>query len=170
MQATETNLGKGNARMKALLELKKNAEKHSRKIVLLGVTGYNSSMFAISIIKELLKSNVNLIIIRDSQAEKTISEESLLETFNKEVTESQLIVLTDKDEWDFWKERMVVLHIYLRNLVDSLLFGPMSASILAKMANGLCDDLLVRIHIIIDMCVQSMEFREAIHLHTLNAF
>jgi 3-polyprenyl-4-hydroxybenzoate decarboxylase len=127
-------------------------------------------MFAVPIIKQLLKSNIDLIIISDAQAEKSIAEESLLKTFEKEAADSQLIILTTKDEWDFWSKGMVVLHIYLRNLVDSFLLGPMSANVLAKMANGLCDDLLVRIYITIDVLVQSVEFRKATNLHSFNAF
>ncbi|KAI8906856.1 flavoprotein [Gorgonomyces haynaldii] len=51
-------------------------------------------------------------------------------------------VLTDKDEWT-WKSRNdPVLHIQLRDWADVMILAPLSANTLAKLANGLCDNLL----------------------------
>uniref|UniRef100_A0A6B2LLL1 Flavoprotein domain-containing protein n=1 Tax=Arcella intermedia TaxID=1963864 RepID=A0A6B2LLL1_9EUKA len=50
---------------------------------------------------------------------------------------------TDKDEYDMWKGRGdPVLHIELREWADILIIAPLSANTLAKLANGLCDNLL----------------------------
>jgi len=52
-------------------------------------------------------------------------------------------VLTDEDEWRNWKAvGDPVVHIELRRWADLLLIAPLSANTLAKMANGLCDNLL----------------------------
>lgn len=54
-----------------------------------------------------------------------------------------LPVLTDNDEWTRWT--MVgdpVLHIELRKWADMMIIAPLSANTLAKIANGLCDNLL----------------------------
>jgi phosphopantothenoylcysteine decarboxylase len=52
-------------------------------------------------------------------------------------------LLWDKDEWDLWRKRGdPVLHIDLRNWADILLVAPLDANTLAKVANGLCDNLL----------------------------
>lgn len=145
MEATESKLETGNERMKSLFNLKKHAVTNSRKIFILGISGYDSSIFTIPTIEQLLKSNIDVIVIPDAQAEKAISEETLLKAFSGPMANSELIVLTNKDEWEFWGKSMVVLHIYLRNLVDGFLIAPMSPNVLAKMANGLCDDLLVTV-------------------------
>ena len=49
----------------------------------------------------------------------------------------------DEDEWLEWKKvGDPVLHIELRRWADIMVIAPCSANTLAKMANGLCDDLL----------------------------
>lgn len=46
-------------------------------------------------------------------------------------------------EWELWKKRGdPVLHIELRKWADFLLVAPLSANSLAKISNGLCDNLL----------------------------
>ena len=51
--------------------------------------------------------------------------------------------LEDEDEWLDWKKvGDPVLHIELRRWADIMVIAPCSANTLAKMANGLCDDLL----------------------------
>jgi phosphopantothenoylcysteine decarboxylase len=52
-------------------------------------------------------------------------------------------VYTDDTEWRAWREMGdPVTHIELRKWADFLLVAPLSANTLAKMANGLCDNLL----------------------------
>lgn len=51
--------------------------------------------------------------------------------------------IQDEDEWHDWKKvGDPVLHIELRRWADILVVAPCSANTLAKMANGLCDNLL----------------------------
>jgi phosphopantothenoylcysteine decarboxylase len=56
-------------------------------------------------------------------------------------------VLTDEDEWNpkFTVGKDPVLHIELRKWADLLLIAPLSANTLAKIANGMCDNLLTSI-------------------------
>lgn len=57
-------------------------------------------------------------------------------------TFSALEQYTDDDEWKSWKEiGDPVLHVQLRERADGLLFAPLSANTLAKLAGGLCDNL-----------------------------
>ena len=50
---------------------------------------------------------------------------------------------SDEEEWRDWKKvGDTVLHIELRRWADIMVVAPCSANTLAKMANGLCDDLL----------------------------
>ena len=52
-------------------------------------------------------------------------------------------VYGDEDEWRSWKKiGDPVLHIELRRWADAFVVAPLSANTLAKMANGLCDNLL----------------------------
>lgn len=52
-------------------------------------------------------------------------------------------VYRDDDEWAAWKGRGdPVLHIELRKWADLLLIAPLDANTLAKVANGLADNLL----------------------------
>ena len=49
----------------------------------------------------------------------------------------------DDQEWQSWQEMGdSVLHIDLRNWADCMIIAPLSANTLAKVANGLCDNLL----------------------------
>lgn len=50
---------------------------------------------------------------------------------------------TDEDEWSSWSRiGDNVLHIELRKWADAMLIAPLSANTLAKVAGGLCDNLL----------------------------
>ncbi|KAI8148961.1 flavoprotein [Fennellomyces sp. T-0311] len=52
-------------------------------------------------------------------------------------------IFTDEQEWAIWKKKTdPVLHIELRNWADVMLIAPLDANTLAKIANGLCDNLL----------------------------
>ena len=53
---------------------------------------------------------------------------------------------TDQDEWDVWRQRTdPVLHIELRRWADILVVAPLTANTLAKIALGLCDNLLTSV-------------------------
>ncbi|KAL9644187.1 hypothetical protein ABK040_005650 [Willaertia magna] len=60
----------------------------------------------------------------------------------KKVDES-IKCFTDSDEWNSWsKKGDPVLHIELRKWADVLLFAPLGCNSLAKLANGICDNLV----------------------------
>ena len=51
--------------------------------------------------------------------------------------------ICDSDEWNLWEKRGdPVVHIKLRDWADLLLLAPLDANTLAKLAQGLCDNLL----------------------------
>ncbi|CAK4071357.1 unnamed protein product [Aphanomyces euteiches] len=55
----------------------------------------------------------------------------------------QLEILHDEDEWGAWNSMGdPVLHIQLRDWADILCISPLSANTMAKLAHGLCDNLL----------------------------
>nr|XP_006126325.1 phosphopantothenoylcysteine decarboxylase isoform X1 [Pelodiscus sinensis]XP_006126326.1 phosphopantothenoylcysteine decarboxylase isoform X1 [Pelodiscus sinensis]XP_014430602.1 phosphopantothenoylcysteine decarboxylase isoform X1 [Pelodiscus sinensis]XP_025042014.1 phosphopantothenoylcysteine decarboxylase isoform X1 [Pelodiscus sinensis] len=57
--------------------------------------------------------------------------------------EIPVTLYSDTDEWQLWKGRTdPVLHIDLRRWADLMLVAPLDANTLAKIANGICDNLL----------------------------
>jgi phosphopantothenoylcysteine decarboxylase len=53
-------------------------------------------------------------------------------------------IYLDADEWAIpWTRGATILHIELRRWADLLVIAPLSANTLAKMASGLCDNLLM---------------------------
>ncbi len=55
-------------------------------------------------------------------------------------------VFSDEHEWTAWKKKGdPVLHIELRKWAHVLLIAPLSANTLAKIANGICDNLLTSV-------------------------
>ncbi|VDL17114.1 unnamed protein product [Hymenolepis diminuta] len=102
------------------------------KNVLLGLTGSVASIKAEEIVSLLKQSGFNV---------KVIATENSLRFFDK--SKLDVPVFTDRDENECWKQRNdPVLHIELKNWADIFLIAPLSANTLAKIAMGLCDNLL----------------------------
>jgi len=55
-------------------------------------------------------------------------------------------ILSEEDEWKWESIGDPVLHIDLKDWADVLVVAPLGANTLAKMANGLCDNLLTCIY------------------------
>ena len=105
--------------------------------ILLACTGSVATIKVPVLIEEILKSNKNhkirLIMTKHSQHFVKIGE-----------LPKNVEVFTDKDEWEMWSERGdPVLHIELGKWADLMVIAPLDANTLAKMANGLCDNLLL---------------------------
>ena len=61
----------------------------------------------------------------------------------EEVRADGVQLYRDQDEWQAWRKiGDPILHIDLRNWADLLLIAPLDANTMAKLANGLCDNLL----------------------------
>ena len=72
---------------------------------------------------------------------RVITTESARHFFNP--TELDVMIYQDQDWWDIWHDRPdQVLHIELRKWADLMIITPLCANTLAKLANGLCDNLL----------------------------
>lgn len=55
-------------------------------------------------------------------------------------------VYTDSSEWaQPWKRGAPILHIELRKWADVMVIAPLSANTMAKMVNGMCDNLLTSV-------------------------
>ncbi len=123
--------------------------------ILLGMTGSVASILYLKLIEQLRNiGNVNTILTNNS-----------LSFVNIDMIKCKhhIQVYTDKDEWkhdivrptadnyyeDFsqvkWGKNDPILHIQLRDTASALVIAPCSANTLAKLANGICDNLLTSI-------------------------
>jgi phosphopantothenoylcysteine decarboxylase len=55
-------------------------------------------------------------------------------------------VVTEESEWEWDKIGDPIPHIDLRDWADMMVIAPLSANTMAKMANGICDNLLTSIY------------------------
>lgn len=103
--------------------------------VLLGLTGSVATIKAAELVRSLSEfADVRVVVT--TKGEHFFDAAALTEACGVEV-------LTDEDEWAAWKERGdPVQHIELRRWADLFLIAPVSANTLAKLAGGLCDNLL----------------------------
>ncbi|XP_020621629.1 phosphopantothenoylcysteine decarboxylase-like [Orbicella faveolata] len=105
-----------------------------QKNVLIGVTGSVASIKLSKLVDELLllepKPNVQIIATENS-----------MHFFDKD--KIPVKVFRDRDEWEAWSTMQdPVLHIELRRWADLMVIAPLDANTMAKIANGLCDNLL----------------------------
>ncbi|TEB40071.1 flavo protein [Coprinellus micaceus] len=104
--------------------------------VLLVTTGSVASIKAPLIVRELMKyENVEVQIV-STKAALTFFKREDIEILGQRVW-------TDDDEWDpGYKIGDPILHIELRRWADIVLVAPCSANTLAKIAQGLCDNVV----------------------------
>ena len=99
--------------------------------VLLGCSGSVASLKVPQLVESL----------REFAEVRVVSTEHALHFFSH--AELPCEVLRDADEWSMWTQRCdPVLHIELRRWADLFVVAPLDANTLAKLANGLCDNLL----------------------------
>ncbi|XP_064312875.1 phosphopantothenoylcysteine decarboxylase isoform X2 [Phalacrocorax carbo] len=104
-----------------------------KSCILLGVTGSVAALKLPLLITELLKI--------PGLEVKVVTTERAKHFYN--VQEIPVTLYSDEDEWQLWKGRSdPVLHIELRRWADLMLVAPLDANTLAKLANGICDNLL----------------------------
>ena len=101
--------------------------------VLLGVTGSVAAIKTPLLDEELRRSGHEVRIVATKAATYFFDPAPLRERLS-----------LDADEWpgERYRRDDPVLHIELRRWADLFLIAPLDANTLAKMANGLCDNLL----------------------------
>eukprot|EP01026_Neomeris_dumetosa_P017819 TRINITY_DN1692_c0_g1_i1.p2 TRINITY_DN1692_c0_g1~~TRINITY_DN1692_c0_g1_i1.p2 ORF type:complete len:216 (+),score=31.61 TRINITY_DN1692_c0_g1_i1:722-1369(+) len=101
--------------------------------VLLGVTGSVATIKIYEVVKEL-SSWAEVRVVTTVAARHFFSETELEGT----------MIYKDENDWHEWQKKGdPVLHIELRRWADVLVIAPLSANSLAKMANGMSDNLLM---------------------------
>ena len=100
--------------------------------LLIGITSSIAAYRLPNIISMLRKKDVIVKTIVTERAKSFVAPQAL-------AVMSQNPCLTDEDEWNY-KDN--VLHIELAKWCDAMLIAPLTANTLAKISNGLCDNLL----------------------------
>lgn len=98
--------------------------------ILHGLTGSVATTITGKFKEKYLKSNFNFKCIATD------------DTFNFYPHESFGEIYTTSSEWAEYRNNGKVLHIELSKWADALIIAPLSANTLAKIANGICDNLL----------------------------
>ncbi|EFA86057.1 phosphopantothenoylcysteine decarboxylase [Heterostelium album PN500] len=109
---------------------------NNKKNLIIGFTGSVATIKYNQLIEQLLPYfNIKVILTNNALH------------FCKDIKQdSTYSVHTDSDEWSSWSKRDdPVLHIELRKWADSMLIAPLSANTLAKIANGMADNLLTSV-------------------------
>lgn len=107
------------------------------KNVLLGVTASVATIKLPLLVQQLRTADPSVNI-------KVISTERAKHFFEPNNLPSDVTLLTDADEWSAWQKRGdPVVHIDLGKWADLMVIAPLDANSLAKIAHGLCDNLLL---------------------------
>lgn len=107
--------------------------------ILIGVTGSVAAIKIPLIISQLKEKipGAAIKLITTQHATHFFSPEDILREH------PDVKIFKDEDEWTSWKKMTDdVLHIELRRWADLMLIAPLDANTLAKIAGGLCDNLL----------------------------
>uniref|UniRef100_A0A8C6Y0B4 Phosphopantothenoylcysteine decarboxylase n=1 Tax=Naja naja TaxID=35670 RepID=A0A8C6Y0B4_NAJNA len=109
----------------------RSSEKNAH--ILVGVTGSVAALKLPLLVEELLKiPGLEVLVVTTENAKHFYKAEEIPVT-----------IYDDSNEWQKWKKRTdPVLHIELRRWADLMLVAPLDANTLAKIANGICDNLL----------------------------
>ena len=114
---------------------KEGLESEPRPRVLLGISGSVAAVKAYELYREITEfADVKVVVTK--AAMHFVNTLENIEGMRK-------CIHQDDQEWQSWKEMGdTVLHIELRNWADCMIIAPLSANTLAKVSNGLCDNLL----------------------------
>uniref|UniRef100_A0A182J918 Phosphopantothenoylcysteine decarboxylase n=1 Tax=Anopheles atroparvus TaxID=41427 RepID=A0A182J918_ANOAO len=109
-----------------------------KKNILIGCTG-SVATIKLPLLVERLRQLANVVV-----EVRVIVTEHAQHFFSRADLPGEVLLYTDQDEWTSWQKRGdPVLHIELGKWADLLVIAPLDANSLAKMANGLCDNLLL---------------------------
>lgn len=105
----------------------------SKKRVVLGVTGSIAAYKSAEIISRLTKQGFDVSVVMTKEAQAFITPLTLSVLSNEKV---YCEMFESPQDWD-------VAHVSLADAADLVLIAPATAHVMAKLAHGLCDDLLM---------------------------
>jgi len=121
-----------------------NDDKHH---LLLCASGSVATIKIKNIVSELAKhDHLSIRIILTSSAAQFLRGQSAEQPSLEEIGQMKNVdgIYMDEDEWTIpWTRGAKILHIELRRWADFMVVAPLSANTLAKVVNGLCDNLLL---------------------------
>lgn len=130
-----------------------------RHNILLGMTGSVASLLSGKLVSQLHTIG-DMAVVLTNKSLSFVDKEKLKEFFLKnyflKTKKEEQRIWMDCDEWQWktprpyqddlitykWKKDDPVLHVDIRNKGSALVIAPCSANTLAKLANGICDNLL----------------------------
>src|SRR5437773_8555408 len=105
------------------------------KKILIGITGSIAAYKTIYLVRLLVKEGAEVKVIMTPSAKDFVSKLTI-STLSKNPV---LIDLFDEQSWSN--------HVLLGRWADVMVIAPLSCNSLAKMANGLCDNLLLAVYL-----------------------
>lgn len=105
------------------------------KKILIAITGGIAAYKSILIVRLLIKNGAEVKVILTASAKKFVSELTLSTVAKNKV----LVDLFDDNVWSN--------HVALGRWADVMLIAPLTCNTLAKMANGICDNLLMAVYL-----------------------
>lgn len=105
------------------------------KKILLGITGSIAAYKSILLVRELVKAGAEVKVVITPSAKDFVTPLTLSTLSKNEV----LVDLFDEATW--------ANHVMLGRWADVMLIAPLSCNTLAKMANGICDNLLMAVYL-----------------------
>jgi phosphopantothenoylcysteine decarboxylase len=115
------------------------AEESPRAVLVL--TGSVAAVKATELLTLLLR-HMHVDVVLTPAALHFVDVSSLSNCSSHRTTSHDLAIYSDSDEWtSFQRIGDRILHVELRKRAHVLIFAPLSANSLAKIANGLCDNL-----------------------------
>ncbi len=105
------------------------------KKILLGISGSIAAYKSATLVRLLIKAGAEVKVVMTPAAQHFISPLTLS-------TLSRNEILTELAENNSWSN-----HVMLGRWADIMLIAPLSCNTLAKMANGLCDNLLMAVYL-----------------------
>ncbi|CAD6198373.1 unnamed protein product [Caenorhabditis auriculariae] len=109
--------------------------------LLIAITGSIATIKLSEIIHKLYSS-----CSEDKLLIKVIATQNALKLWETQDIDLDEMIYEDRDEWSMWRQRKdPVLHIELRKWADALLIAPLDANSMAKIANGICDNLVTSV-------------------------
>ncbi len=105
------------------------------KKILIGISGSIAAYKTILVVRLLVKSGAEVKVIMTPSSKEFVSP-LVLSTLSKNEV---LVDLTNNNSWSN--------HVELGRWADIMLIAPLSCNTLAKMANGICDNLLMAVYL-----------------------
>ncbi|KAF4984714.1 hypothetical protein FZEAL_155 [Fusarium zealandicum] len=125
------------------------ARSDGKRHVLLAASGSVATIKLVQIIKGLSSHrSLSIRLIVTQSASHFLGGQSAEQPTMAEIARMPNVdaVYTDASEWaQPWRRNAPILHIELRRWADVLVVSPLSANSMAKIANGLCDNLLTSV-------------------------